>query len=491
MLGAIALVLLQPAHAAGRESHHRRRSVGSLLRDRALRGTRTAIYIADACTGRPLYARDADLPVNPASNVKLLSTAAALEVLGPSYVFRTRLLGRTPDADGVVHGDLYLLGSYDPMLSPEQVSELAEVLRQAGVRRVEGSILIGTRRTRDGIYRSSVVVRVDGRGRHGATPMVTVSPTVDFVDVIVRASIASRGSRTSIRVRSDEVVGAGGKRVRLVVSGRVARGRVRDVRHELADHALFAGHLVRAALVGRGIQVIGGVTTMPLESYMSGAGADVPVTLAEHESPPLRDLVSIINKFSVNWLAERLIHAAGAAEFGGRATLDNAVGAMKAWLRRSGVVEDNVYLDSGSGLSYRTAISARQIVEVLRAGTGLGGREGDVGTEAYEAFWESLPIGGVDGTLAHRFRDSPLGRRIRAKTGTLSTVVAISGFFPRMETGEPIAFAIISNDVRPRRRRRVMALHERILEELHRQSRDGLGRPEAVGACTLPGPKAR
>jgi D-alanyl-D-alanine carboxypeptidase/D-alanyl-D-alanine-endopeptidase (penicillin-binding protein 4) len=492
LLWVVALLCAMPGQrgAAASPTGDRQRAIAGLLRDRALRNTRTSIYVADACSGQTLYARHADIPVNPASNVKLLSTAAALEVLGAGYVFRTRLLGRAADAGGVVDGDVYLLGSYDPMLQPAQLFTLARAAADAGVTRVAGRVLVGTRQARDGIYRSRVTLRIDARDRRAGAPAVSVSPPVDFVEVAVHARVARRGSRSAIRVRSEPIVGSDRARVRLVVSGRIARGKVREYRHDIADHTLFAGYLMRHALIAAGIEVGGRVAVAPLAAFLEQASGDVPVVLAEHESAPLRTLVTTINKFSVNWLADRLIQAAGAAHVGGRATIENAVGAMKDWLRAAGVVAKNLYVDTGSGLSYRTAMSVRQIVEVLRAAAGFAAPRDQARADAHSAFWESLPIAGVDGTLVHRFKRSLLRGRVRAKTGTLSTVVALSGFFPRMETGEPIAFAIVSNDVRQRRRKRVMSVHERIIEELYLESRTGLRRDDGAAPCATPSDRA-
>src|SRR5690606_16472935 len=167
---AAAMVMVHGALRAPTKSHGR--SVGELTREEAtaeaiekilrgpLRYGTTGLYVVDAATGEELFAVHPDDPLNPASNVKLISTATALDLVGPDFRYTTRVLGATPGTDGVISGDVYLLGSYDPTLGIEDVRALGARLAASGVTRIDGDVLVGETSTRDGIFRSRVRVDV-------------------------------------------------------------------------------------------------------------------------------------------------------------------------------------------------------------------------------------------------------------------------------------------------------------------------------------------
>src|SRR5688500_10134466 len=126
-LVVLILGLTMPAEAAAGPDDRTAKAIDALLRG-PLRSGETSLLVVDATTGERLFEVDADAPMNPASNVKLIATAAALDLLGPDYRYRTRVLGPAPDDHGVIGEDLYLLGSYDPTLTFEHVDELAAQL---------------------------------------------------------------------------------------------------------------------------------------------------------------------------------------------------------------------------------------------------------------------------------------------------------------------------------------------------------------------------
>lgn len=155
----------------------------------------------------------------------------------------------------------------------------------------------------------------------------------------------------------------------------------------------------------------------------------------------------------------------------------NAVKAMDRFLTSADLAPDECHLDTGSGLSYKTELSARQIVRVLRVAAGYAPRDED-GEEHAEVYRESLAVGGVDGTLRARFRGSLRGR-VFAKTGTLTGIIALSGFVEHED--QTLAFAIVSNGTNHRRRKQVRRQHEQIVELLAGFMAKR-GRPVAGGA---------
>ena len=494
--------------------------IEALWSDRPLRRGTTAIYVVDATTGRPLYAVHEDERLNPASNVKLIATATALDVMGPDWRYVTRLLGPSPDAAGEVRGDVYLVGSYDPTLHPMDLQAMVASLAGRGVERIRGDLLVGEDPQRDGLNRATVRIEVEG-GKAGEPPQVTVEPPFDLIEVEVEAKTVARRRRARIRIEGalveDQTTGTAVPRYRLVVSGTISAKRRATYRRQVPERQLFAAHVLRQALAEAGIEVTGAVRQTGLVDYVgtSVAGDFLPVELARHESESLRDLVTRINKRSLNRLADRVVMTAGAALYGGRPSMKKGIEAMHAWLRdRAGIDPAEVLVDTGSGLSYETELTARQIVRVLRAASGRWQRTDDRSAHADQeaeaqatvaaevaahaaaihdeaamqaavastpvsaddgadgmmderagVFLESLAVGGMDGTLRHRFRD--LRGKVQAKTGTLTSVIALSGIVAEGD-GNALAFSIVTNGNKHRKRNHVRRQHEEIVEALHR-----------------------
>lgn len=431
------------------------RATERLLRGPLRDGT-TSVYVVDAATGERVLAIDPDDRLNPASNVKLVATATALDLLGPDFRYPTRVLGETLDPSGHVAEDVYLLGSHDPTLTSAGIADLAHELVEAGVRRVDGDIVVGEVPSRDGLGRARVTLTIRGT-EPGAAPVVEVSPPSDYVEIVVEARTVARRARRRLAVTSEPVIDdRGQRRLRITVTGEVVDGRRAVRRVAVRERQLLAAHLLRRALRDAGVEVTGGVHVTAFRDYLDAAAARgfVPVPLAEHRSRRLSRIIQRINKDSTNWLADRVVMTAAARRAGGPPTMEKAVDAMYAFLeKRAGLGRDDLLIDTGSGLSYRTEMSARQVVKVLRAALGLG-----------VAFRESLAVGGHDGTIRRRFGD--LDGVVLGKTGTLDRVVALSGLLEVED--RQLLFSIITNGHRPSRQGRVRRAHEQLVEVLCR-----------------------
>jgi PBP4 family serine-type D-alanyl-D-alanine carboxypeptidase len=186
----------------------------------------------------------------------------------------------------------------------------------------------------------------------------------------------------------------------------------------------------------------------------------LPVELARHDSATLAEIVTHINKWSINWLADRVIETSAALAHHDTPTMAGALDAMYDWLaRHTHVAKADVLVDTGSGLSYHTRITPRELVAVVRNAAGFApGTEGLGAT----AWLGSLSIGGTDGTLGRRFRGPDLRGFVHAKTGTLSTVIALSGVI-EIDPQRPLAFSIVTNGDRPLSKSYVRKAHEQIV----------------------------
>jgi D-alanyl-D-alanine carboxypeptidase/D-alanyl-D-alanine-endopeptidase (penicillin-binding protein 4) len=445
-------------------------ALDAILRGPLRFGT-TGLYVVDAATGAELFASHPDDPLNPASNVKLIATATALDQVGPAFRYTTRLLGARPDAAGAVAGDVYLHGSFDPTLAIGGLDELAAQVAAGGVRAIAGDVVVGEQATRDGIYRARLHVEVVA-GAPGAAPQVAVGPASDFIEVVNRATTSKRAKvkkKAGVTVTTALVDRGGHKRLQVIVAGTIGKGKTSAHFLSTKERHLYAAHLLRAALAKAGVTVAGDVHVAPLPAYVAEATARgvLPVPLGVHRSAPLADIVAQINKRSINWLADRVLTTTTALARGELPSMADGVDAMYAWLdRTSGIGKKDAVLDTGSGLSYRTELSPRQLVAVVRVATGAAAPSSPEEAARAAAFRRSLSVAGVDGTLRGRFRSSLRGRVI-AKTGTLTGVIALSGLLDGPD-GRTLAFALVTNGHSQGRKLAVRAAHEQVLTELDR-----------------------
>lgn len=438
--------------------------IQKLLRGPLRRGV-TGLYVADARTGDPLFAVNANDPLNPASNVKLISTAAALELLGPEFKYPTRLLGPTPDR-GVVRGDVYLLGSYDPTLTVHDLDDLAAGLAARGVTAIEGSVVVGRDPTRDGVFRAIIPIDITA-GEPGQPPLASTPVGFDLVEVAVTATTAKRAMKPRLTYKADVITNpAGEPRITLAIGGTIGKGDVVQYPLWTRQRTATAAYGLIAALRARSIAVSGGLRVRELGDYVGDVvgASGLPVELARHDSQAVSDIVSRINKWSVNWLADRLIMTAAALSRREQPSMSLALDAMYGWLAaHPHLPKADIVLDTGSGLSYQTRITPAELVSVVRSAAGFAA--GAAGTTLTDAWRRSLSVAGTDGTLQHRFRGSELRGRIIGKTGTLSTVIAMSGILD-IDPQRPLAFALVTNTDAPLAKLAVRRAHEQVIGEI-------------------------
>jgi serine-type D-Ala-D-Ala carboxypeptidase/endopeptidase (penicillin-binding protein 4) len=416
------------------------RQLDGILDSAWLKSAINGVHVLDAKTGQVLYSYAADRQLNPASNTKLISTAAALDVLGADFTYETRLLGPAPDAGGVVRGDVVLLGSGDPTLRASHLGELAAALKQRGVTRVEGDVVVSSD-DRDGLAHPYVRVTVTGAGRDGERPTVRLHPDSAYFTLDNRATTAALPRKRQGGVSVSTVrLGGEGAQVKVAVAGKLRRGQQVSVVRPVPKPVLFTGFTMRAALLNAGITVTGDVRQVAKRPAEGGLAE-----LATHESVPLRQLAAMINKPSNNYLADRVIMTTGAHRYGGETSMQKGIRVMADWLERIGIEPGSYRLENGSGLSHVIHVSARQIATVLMAGS----RDERIGRDWIESF----AIGGVDGTLRARFAGRPAAGYVYAKTGTLNGVSALSGFVTLSDDAS-VCFAVLTSGFRNSRARK-------------------------------------
>jgi D-alanyl-D-alanine carboxypeptidase/D-alanyl-D-alanine-endopeptidase (penicillin-binding protein 4) len=438
----------------------------------ALAKEKLGIAIVDLVTGDELYSKDADVGLNLASNTKLLTTVAALGVLGSGFHWRTAVYSdKLDEATGVVDGDLYVRGRGDPELSQRDLRELAADVAARGIRTVTGKLVV------DGSYFDAQVepphydeepneragfrapVASFGVGRSAVTVVVVAEPgggaaqvrlepdAGDYVRITKREVTTVTTGHTRISVASKPR----GDHVEIEVTGQIrAADGDYELRRRVDDPARFAGEVFRKALAERGVTIKhGGVT--------AGAVPTGAREVASHDSAELASVIRDMNKYSDNYIAESVLKTLGAETRagGGPGTWADGQNAVKAYLGKLGVT--GYRADNGSGLFGSTSVSPHQLVTLLRAA--------HADFKMFPDLLASLPIGGVDGTLAKRWHGRAALGRVRAKTGTLDQVISLSGYVG-MDAGHLIAFAIVENDMPGSQRGAARSLADEIVDDL-------------------------
>src|SRR5512138_950828 len=451
---AAVLVALVPALPHAAESAAPAKELEAALKGivgaSPLSGARDGILVEDVETGQLLFAKDPDVLLNPASNVKLFTTAAALARLGPEYRFATELYVDAASRGSPTVKTLWVKGRGDPTLLTERLWAIAGDLAHLGVRRigeiaVDESFFDGEREgpgfdqeSGDRSYLApagaaslnwnTVAVNVAPGDRRGAKARVELEPASDFFEIENRTTTVAANGRRRLTVSSI----AHGDRQRIVVDGRIPLGsRPQAVWRKIDQPALYLGHTLARLLELRGVQV---GSRVKLAEVPQGAKL-----FHVDESESLAEIVRRLNKTSNNFVAEQLLKTLGAEAKGAPGSWPKGVAAVEDFLAENGVARGSFVMKNGSGLNDANRVSARQVVAVLRA---MWSR-----FPLHAEYVASLPVAGRDGTIRYRMEGTEAEGRLRAKTGTLvaGSVTSLSGY---VETAghRTLAFAVLVND---------------------------------------------
>jgi serine-type D-Ala-D-Ala carboxypeptidase/endopeptidase (penicillin-binding protein 4) len=423
------------------------------------------LLILDAKTGETLYQQNADRYFVPASNMKLFTTALALTKLGPDYRFRTTLETSGTIANGVVAGNVTLVGRGDPNLSnrkfpynlkeefdgpPEKVlAELADGLVAKGVKEISGDVIgddsyfprerypsgweIDDMVWEYGAAISSIVVddntvtlTLTPGEQPGSPVQASESPaTPDFLvenDVVTSAP----------DVKSDLTLTREPGASLVVVKGTMpAKSSPRKLVLAVEEPAQHAAAVLKRLLEERGVLVDG----IARARHDAPNAKEDPTVLAEHVSVTLGDAVKLINKISQNLHTEMLLRTV-ARQNGPWATDDDLMKAPQDFYASAGIDPDDVIQSDASGLSRHDLVTPRAIAAVLQFAQKQ---------PWFQTYYDSLPVAGVDGTLEDRMKNTMATGRIHAKTGSVEHVRTLSGFTDTL-SGRRLIFSFLSNN---------------------------------------------
>ncbi len=411
-------------------------------------------------TGEPLFELNAGRLMMPASNMKILTLAAAADTLGWDYVFTTTLETSAPVTDGVLMGDLIVRGGGDPTINSRDrraaavLDEWVAALRSAGIQKIDGRIIGDDQRFDDeGIgpgwawdylqfgyaapvgalqFNENLATLTIRPAVAGQPAQVMLTPGAGFT-LINRVATVASGATPSIdyRRRLDQPV--------LEVTGSIgADSATLERAVAVVNPTIFFAQSLKDGLIARGIAVTGSAVDQDdVAAELSQSTAERR-TIVTTSSPPLHQIATVLMKVSQNLYAETLIKAIGGAR-DGLGTFDGGLNAVRATLTSWGIPTDSYVNADGSGLSRYNYLAASTVIAIL---------ERMYKDDRHRApFIATLPIAGKEGegTMATRMRRTRAAGNAAAKTGSISNVRALSGYV-RTRDGEMLVFSILAND---------------------------------------------
>lgn len=462
------LFLFSPAF--GLEPSVLREKINHIINDRCLKDSKVGIKIVSLDTGEVVYEKNGNGLLMPASNMKLITTAAALSKLRPDYKFKTIIAHDGKREGNVINGNLYIKGFGDPKLVTEELLLIVRNMRNLGIEVISGDIVAddsffdserignGWKADKDSraynakigalsLNFNTIAVFVESNKNDGVRPMVITNPPTNFVEIVNNAVIKKRRVGTTITVNIIEGGGtfSDGEGDKIIVNGEVSAGKKKFYYYRnISNPPLYTATVFREFLEKDGVSVKG--------SLKSGIMPENAEEILSHESVPLSLIVRDLNKISNNFIAEQILKTMGAEIKGAPGTAEKGLSVIEEYLEDIGIQRGTYRIADGSGLSKLNLLTPSQIIKILEV------MYNDFTLQS--EYMASLSVMGVDGSLKKRMNGSDLEGMVRGKTGTLDEVSAISGYAaipprpPFKKWGrenfkrELFAFSIIMNDFR-------------------------------------------
>lgn len=406
--------------------------INNLIRDPFFDKTVIAIDIFDLTDSISLFQKNNKLLLRPASNMKLLTSAAALINLGEYYTFRTDLYHTGVIVSDTLFGDVFVVGGFDPLFSSEDLDSLVSVIKSLGISFIAGGIYADISK-KDSMYwgkgwmwdddpepsapylsalnlnGNSIQVNIEG-AEIGSHAIIKLNPETKFVDLVNNSVTVGSVDTVDVLVTRDWV----NKKNRILVSGEVIKNEHSELysKLNLLNPERYFITVFKEKLEEQNISIVKhiDINSLPENSvYLSSIYRSIDTVL------------STVNKESDNLSAEMLIYAMAYEDSGAPASAENGIAAVKKLIDSTGYNSDDYSIADGSGVSHYNLLSAELILETLKY----------IYYEKkafFNLYYNSLSVAGVDGTLKNRMINTSAQHNVYAKTGTLNGVSNLSGY---------------------------------------------------------------
>jgi serine-type D-Ala-D-Ala carboxypeptidase/endopeptidase (penicillin-binding protein 4) len=441
-----------PCAAHARDRDYLPTEVQKALAQQRIPATSLSVLVKEVGRDEPLISYNSTVPRNPASTMKVVTTWSALEILGPAFTWQTRAYATGPVKDGVLDGDLVLVGGGDPYLTAERWWGFVNGVRLAGIRRIKGDVIIDN---------SYFEPQGDDRGAFDNKPFSTYNVLPDALLVnfqTVNFSLFPDLADGKLRpdafpwpanLKVDSTASVEGGSCRRAGSGvdvTTPDGPTGNTMAITGRYAASCGPLSFTRAVMRAPEFAYGT----FRTFWEESGGELDggwsigflspgaTMVYSQDSLSLAEIIRLVNKFSSNAMARQLLLTLAAEKAGRPGTTDGGRKVIADFLASQGISIPGLVLENGSGLSREERITAAGLADVLLAAWR---------SQYMPEFAASLPLSATDGTLRQRFRSPEMQGRLRMKTGSLEGVSALAGYV-NAASGRTFVTVVIVNDPR-------------------------------------------
>lgn len=470
----IIIFLFIPLLLAGQE-----KALNLLLADSSMKSSSVSLCILNAQNGEPVFTFHEEESLMPASVLKLVTSSAALELLGPEYRFKTKIgyTGNLNKRTGRLTGDLVIKGGGDPALGSDYfkghysnfLKNWIIEIRKLGINKIEGRVIVddswydyqpvpakwlwedagnyyGAGAYGLSVFDNTFEIHFRTRGE-GSTPEITgIVPdrcSSELSNQLIASGDTDEGYVFSAPYNKYKWI-----------AGSIPINREDFVlKASITDPPMLLAEVFDSMLDSAGIDVSGSPSTIRIEKKPA---VNEPVIISEVSSPVLSEIIEVLNHESVNLYAEHLLKEIGRT-FNNHGTTEAGIEVLYRFLKDSGVDSSGMFLEDGSGLSPLNAVTSRSLAEILLF---MKNR-----AKYFNEFYSSLPGAGMEGTLKNYFRNPVFDSNLRAKSGSITRVRSYAGYF-RTLSGNEMAFSILVNNYSGSSKRIITGIEDILLETI-------------------------
>lgn len=437
-------------------------------KDAVLKNTAWAICVKNITDNTIEAEYNSNISLMPASTQKLVTTAAALDMLGNDYRFETKLqyTGEINSATGVLNGNLYIIGGGDPTLGSKRFGSQTDLntffnnfytaLNEKGIKSINGYLIadenifgylipqswswedvgnyFGSGATGISVNENMYRLYFNSGSKIGdSAKLVSMDPVIEDMVFVNNVKTAAAGTGDNVYIFGSPYT------YFRVLDGTMPLGKKNfDVDGSLPDPAMYCISLFYNFLNTKGITINNGYTTSRAECWKGAQSIKdtaIRKDITIYKSPKLSDIVYYTNIYSVNLFAEAMLKILGYTKYG-HGSIDNGIKAITTYWTSKSIDLKGFEIYDGSGLSRKDKITAKQLCEMLAAFSK---------SNEYENLYKSLPVAGVSGGIKGMLKNTVAYNNLRAKTGTMSDVKSYAGYVKNV-SGDELSFAIIINN---------------------------------------------